>query len=165
MIGEKPEPQYSLPQVCYGLAYYLLPQTLFSDLDKTLGYFSSTRFPPGAYLYAMACSYQKATPQREDALLFHTHSGSLTNASSYYVVEYPIPPPFDISNSDAVLAPLFSAIVHYQSTNEVAYYVLGQGPLGGTTLRAVQRDGTNANLGKGPNPVLNDFLGALRGKN
>ena len=45
-----------------------------------------------------------------------------------------------------VLAPYFSSILRAEN-DSVAYYVLGQAPKGGTTLRCITINGVNANLG------------------
>lgn len=144
------------------MAYGLLPQMLFSDARKTIGYFNNPAFPPGAYFYALACRARQIVPQREEALAFQAHSGDFTKGTVHYIIEYPKPPPFDLGQKNSVLAPFFSAILHHQETDVVSYYTLGQRPLGGTTLRTVSRDGVNANLGEGPIPELKAFLDAIR---
>jgi hypothetical protein len=164
MLEEQSEQEMSLPSICYGLAYFLLPQKLFSDADKIIGYFRDPKLPPAVYLYSMACIFQNVKPQREDAMLFNAHSGSLDDDTAYYVIKYPTPPPFILGDRKSVLSPFFSAILHHQSAGNVTYYVLGQRPAGGTTLRTVQPKGINTNLGEGPAPVLAEFLDVLRGR-
>ncbi len=45
----------------------------------------------------------------------------------------------------------------------MVYYILGQVPIGGgTTFRSVLAEGTNCNLGPGPEPRLDAFLDTLR---
>ena len=90
------------------------------------------------------------------------------------LTEYPVPPVVDftkifpgknIAEAEVpVLAPLFSAMLRHRDTGSVvAYYVLGQSPVGGgTTLRSIGKDGVNANLGAGPAPELDAFLECLR---
>ena len=64
-----------------------------------------------------------------------------------------------------VLAPHFSAMIHDAETNDVAYFILGQAPLGGgTTLRSISPEGVNSNLGPGPEPEVNAFLDAIRNR-
>ena len=108
---------------------------------------------------------------REEATQFQLHHGRLDGVDDYYVLEYPIPPPLDLSGVDITkiapqhiptLVPYFSAIVRRRDTEAVSYYTLGQAPFGGTTLRLVTWDGINANLGPGPEPVLAAFLARLR---
>lgn len=78
---------------------------------------------------------------------------------------YPTPPPFDMSDPDLVLAPHFSAILHFTDDNQVRYFTLGQRPTAGTTLRSVTADGVNANLGEGPEPQIDAFINALKSRN
>ena len=157
-----------LRQFCYSVAYSVLPQLLFADHQRTIGYFTAAGPPPGAYLYAIACSALKTKPRPEDTLLFQTHSGQLTEGYDYHILQYPDPPPLDMGDADmasmasVVLAPYFSAILQEQGTGEVSYYILGQRPFGGTTLRSLSAGGINANLGEGPVPELNLFREVLR---
>lgn len=161
MIAEPHE----LQKLCYGIAYFLIPQLLFSEPERLIGKFTHPEYPPGQWLYAVGCSVHKITGTREIAEQFHTHVGTLHEGTVYYVLEYPWPPPFSLDNHGQPLSPFFSAILHTPATNGVQYYVLGQGPVGGTTLRSVSSDGANANLGPGPEPTLDNFLNALKPRN
>ena len=160
-----------LPQFCYRMAYFVLPKTLFADAHRTSGYFTQSQFPTGPYLYALACSILETEAKPDEVTMFQTYSGQLTPAKSYYILQYPPPPPLNSqafslqglkSGSTPVLAPFFSAIIHAPETDETAYYILGQRPFGGTTLRRISPEGINANLGEGPAPELNAFLESLR---
>jgi hypothetical protein len=148
-------------QLCYGMAYFFVPQMLYADASRVLGYFTHQNMPAGPFLYAMACTAQQIEPSTEDALKFQAHTGELPGGVKYYVLEYPTPPPVDPDLRKAVLAPYFSAILQAGAGGDVDYYVLGQRPFGGTTLRSVSRDGVNANLGEGPAPDLSAFLDVL----
>jgi hypothetical protein len=162
----------SLPSICYGIAYFLLPHYVFKDCDKLTRIFTDTPASVGPFFYLMGCQVQKIEPVHEDARQFRVHHGQLDSVHDYFVLEYPKPPPFQISNIDptqsppermSVLAPHFSAVLRHRQTKAVSYFTLGQAPIGGgTTLRSVTPDGTNCNLGPGPEPRLDDFLARLR---
>lgn len=151
-----------LPKLCYDLAYFLLPQALADDPARALGWFQHG----GPYLYALVCAMTKIEPDPAVAATFSVAVGKLGEGRSYCVLAYPSPPPLDprmlepgwAATRGAVLAPHFSAIV--LSPAGLAYFVLGQRPGGGTTLRSV-RPGMNANLGEGPAPTLAGLLEVL----
>lgn len=151
-----------LPQLCYEIAYFLLPQMLFADEAKTIARFANSEFSVGTLLYAIVCKAKQRQPSREEATAFKVHNNLFPDGGKYYVLEYPSPPRLDINHPDFVLAPYFSGIIQDQTLEQTDYYTLGQNPMGGTTLRAVYPDGSNANLGSGPPPNLADFLDALR---
>jgi hypothetical protein len=163
---------YSLPSISYGIAYFILPHYAFKDCEKIIGMFTDTRASVGPFFYLMGCQVQKTEPVHEDALRFRSHQGKLDDERDYFVLEYPTPPPIELSGIDPVqltqgrapvLAPHFSALVRDRQTKAVRYYTLGQAPIGGgTTLRSVTPDGTNCNLGPGPEPRIESFLTRLR---
>jgi hypothetical protein len=174
-----PPPQPSLPQICWSIAYIILPRYAFEEFDHfvdvcTHRVFTSTSEavdPAGAYFYFIACNTFKFPSTQEAAVLFRVHQGQLDEARDYFVLEYPTPPPINMSDTDLarlspehrpVLAPYFSIVVRHRQTAAVSYYALGQSPTGGTTLRSVALDGTNSNHGPGPEPTLDAFLVVLR---
>jgi hypothetical protein len=170
----KPKPSVALAQLCYDVAYFILPHYAHKDLGKVVDLCSSTPAAAGPFFYVMACQMRKVEPVIEDAKPFRWHHGHSSDGREHYVLEYPTPPPVDLSDlspeellgggSPLVLAPHFSAIVRGVPADEVAYYVLGQAPIGGgTTLRSVRSDGTNCNLGPGPEPRLAAFFEAIPG--
>jgi hypothetical protein len=163
--------QRSLPRICYDIAYTALPHLAFNDCDALTKMFLDGPIPPGTFCYVRVCQALKIQINQEDAKRFREHSGELDDARDYFVLEYPAPPPVELSDADPgslppekrpVLAPYFSAMVRNHKTNEVNYFTLGQAPTGGTTLRAVTRKGSNLNLGPGPEPRLDAFLECLR---
>lgn len=158
------EPNFSpdLFKNCYQAAYFALPRLLFSQQARVLRYFTDNEYPVGPFVYAMAAQVMKFDFTREDALAFEAHSGALNDDKNYHVLQYPTPPLFDLASKGGVLAPFFSAIIHDSSSDAVNYFVLGQNPLQGTTLRTVTPAGANANLGPGPRPELAEFIAALR---
>jgi hypothetical protein len=127
----------------------------------------------GPFFYVMACQARKVEPNMEDAQRFCWHRGQLDEDHEYFALEYPTPPPIDLSDvpmeqvasggSPIVLAPYFSALIREAGADQARYFILGQAPIGeGTTLRCVLREGANCNLGPGPEPVLELFLNAVR---
>ena len=116
----------------------------------------------------------KAEPIPEVALRFKAHHGKLNEMHDYFVLEYPKPPPLDISGNpppqiapelSLLIAPYFSAVVRHCQTKEVNYYNLGRSPMEGiTTLRSITPDKVNRNLGPGPEPELDPFLNQLRSR-
>jgi hypothetical protein len=168
----KPTSSVPLPQLCYDVAYFILPQYAYNDPDKVADLYSNNPIAAGPFFYVMACEMRKVEPIIEDAKRFRWHCGHSREGRLYYVLEYPTPPPFDLSDQSPgdlikggnppVLAPHFSAIVRQVPSGEVSYYILGQAPIGGgTTLRSVLREGVNCNLGPGPEPRLAGFLDAI----
>ena len=164
------ESAVSLPQLCYDVAYFILPHYAFRDLAKLTDLCLNVPNAAGPFYYIMAAQSRGMEPDVEDAKRFRWHHGQ-RDGSEYFALEYPVPPPIDMSNigfeqvMDSkvpfVLAPHYSAII--RSGSDVQYFVLGQAPIGGgTTLRAVLPEGANCNLGRGPQPELEQFLQAIR---
>jgi hypothetical protein len=162
-----------LPQLCYDVAYFVLPHYAFNDLAKLRDLCLNSPTAAGAFFYIMATQMRKIEPDIEDAKRFRWHHGQLGEGREYFALEYPTPPPLEISDAlmeqmlrgemSFVLAPHFSAIVRNAGTAETEYFILGQAPIGGgTTLRRMMPDGINCNLGPGPAPELAAFLETVR---
>lgn len=158
-----------LPQLCYDVAYFIMPHYAYHDVAKVADLCLNSPPAAGPFFYAMACQVRKIEPVIEDAKRLVWHHGELENGREYFVLEYPPPPPVDMSDVPleqltkvkVVLSPHFSAIVR-RADGGTDYYILGQAPMGGgTTFRHVSADGVNANLGPGPEPTLAAFLGTL----
>jgi hypothetical protein len=171
----KPKPGVPLPQLCYDVAYFILPYYAYNDPTRVADLCSNTPNAAGPFFYLMACQARKVEPVIEDGKLFRWHHDRLRDGREYYVLEYPTPPSVDFSDTSLddlmnastplVLAPYFSALVHEATAGEVSYYVLGQTALGGgTTLRAVLREGANCNLGPGSEPQLGSFLETIEAR-
>lgn len=169
----KPKPRIPLPQLCYDVAYFILPHYAYNDLTKLADLCLNTPTAAGPFFYVMACQMRKAEPIIEDAKRFRWHHGQLGEGREYFALEYPTPPPVDMSDvppeqlvdggSQFVLAPYFSAVIRETVSGEASYFILGQAPLGGgTTLRSVLQEGMNCNLGAGPGPQLIAFLNAVQ---
>lgn len=145
------------------------------EFDTFLGVWRTVAPPIGLMLCEYGCSVQKVRPTPEFATAFKTHEGRLHSGCDYYILQFPpAPPPAQIAEDKLielvtkspekvpVLAPYFAATIDDHSSGRRAYYVLGQSPGGGSTLRSVTADGTNANLGPGPEPTAASFLQCLR---
>lgn len=160
----------NLPQLCYDIAYFILPNYIFRDLKKLTSLCQETPSAAGPFFFFMACKMENIEPDMDVARSIKFHTGSL-DGRPYLAFEYPTPPDvdFDLSESDpaklvdaarlAVLAPYWSVIFCDQNPE---YYILGQSPLvGTTTVRQILPEGMNCNLGPGPKPTLPLFLEAI----
>jgi hypothetical protein len=166
---QNPRDAGPLPQLCYDVAYFILPHYAFGRLDKLSELCLDTPAVAGPFFYVMAAKAREIEPNFEHAKQFRWHYGFMEEGREYFALEYPTPPAGDhteeplgalLSGGMFVLAPYFSVIV--RSNDEVHYYILGQAPLNsGTTLRRVTQDGANCNLGSGPAPTLDGFLAAV----
>ncbi len=168
----KRKPSVSLPQLCYDVAYFILPHYAYDDLSKVTDLCSNAPTAAGPFFYVMACRARDVEPVIEDAKQFQWRHGRLGNGHEYFVLEYPAPLSFDLAGlspdelinagTPPVLAPYFSAIIRRAPAGGVGYFILGQAPIGGgTTLRSVLREGENCNLGPGPEPRIDKFLEAI----
>lgn len=168
----KSKPAVPLPQLCYDVAYFVLPHYAFQNLGKLADLCLKTPDMAGPFFYVMAAKGRKIEPDIKDAKRLRWHHGQLTESYEYFALEYPAPPPVDMSdmpvmkmlrNEGWVLAPHFSVII--RSAGDVQYFILGQAPTGGgTTLRCILPEGANCNLGPGPEPELAAFLDAVRAR-
>ena len=172
-VPQSPAPP-SLEQLCYDVAYFILPQYAFNDLSKITDLCLKSPDAAGPYFFVMACLRRNIEPNVEDAKKLRWDHGNFDEGAEYFVLQYPTPPPLDLTGSPGrikevrdglpryVLAPHFSAVIVMEGQG-AEYFVLGQAPMGGgTTLRTIRRDGANCNLGPGPKPELPLFLEAIR---
>jgi hypothetical protein len=160
----------TLPQLAYDVAYFVLPLYAHKQPQKIIDLCTTQPRAAGPFFYVMACVQRKVEPVKADAERFSWHHGDLDAQRRYYALEFPPPPPVDLSDlppeaimeARVVLAPYFAAVLLDHASNPLGYYILGQAPLGGgTTLRSVTLE-VNANLGPGPAPRLELFLERLR---
>lgn len=163
---------YNLPQISYWVAYHVLPHYAFQAVEKAIDTWTKAPTSAGPYYYLIACQMAELEPVPEDARLYSAVSGVLGDYD-YYLMEFPTPPPVDMSGTDPVtlmqqgagivLAPYFSIILRHRTSQDLRYFVLGQAPLGGgTTFRTVTASGANANMGPGPAPQRDLFLNRVR---
>lgn len=159
-----PPARPSFEQICYDIAYRLIPAFAFER-----GPFPERAEEVGPALYAMACNLYKISSDGEGARI-GCHCGTLANGWRFSTLNFPPPPAIDLAGdglaalqkltqdgSPIVLAPHFASIVAAPAGKPILYFVLGQSPMGGgTTFRQVTEN-ANANLGPGPEPVLEHF--------
>lgn len=151
---DQPHPPEDTPAVCWAMAYSLFPELVESgrlvrDLERR-------RLTSTPYYYVLACTARGHGPREELLRAFRVHTGRMGPRHRWWAIEFPAPPP-----PGEVLAPWFSAVVEETSSGARSYFVLGQSPDGGTTLRRVTT-GTNANLGPGGPADLQSFLSLIR---
>lgn len=167
----RPHETSETPQICYAMAYFLLPRYCSERRESLL---QNLRMGPkagAAFFYVMTCKLSELEPREDVVHSLSVDIGKLDDATNFYIITYPTPPNVDISQlpeadimqavQQLVLAPYFSAVIENTQTDKLSYYILGQSPDGGTTLRTVE--GTiNANLGPGCEPSLSSFVQLLR---
>src|SRR5262249_37747017 len=88
-----PEPAVSLEQLCYDLAYFVLPDYAFQDRARLEGLCRNTPTAAGPFFYFMAALRRKVEPNPEDGKRFRWHHGQLRGGRDYFALEYPVPPP------------------------------------------------------------------------
>lgn len=125
----KKKPAVGLPQLCYDIAYFVLPHYALDEPAKIVELCTRSPEAAGPWFYVMACTMQKIEPVKADAMKLRWHRGDLDDEREYFVLEYPVPPPVDLGRADVVLAPHFSAMIRPKSGAETDYYILG-GPDG-----------------------------------
>lgn len=165
-----PHEKRDTPQLCYTMAYFILPQYAADRPRRLIDMLSMGPRAGAAFFYAMTCQLENLEPRDDVVRLLAVHEGGLADARKYHIIEYPTPTAVDITTlpddeildaiQNIVLAPHFSAIIHSAEDNSFKYFVLGQSTDGGTTLRSVA-DGVNANLGPGCEPSVESFVALL----
>ena len=167
LFGRKPRP--SIHELAYGVAYYEFPQNAFAAKENLFKLWDDNPSYLSRYLYIKACRMRgvKAVDEESNQLSFELHDFSDTHTA--HILKYPVPPSFEfdpgqmMAGNGPVLAPYYSALITDQSRSQLQYFVLGQSPSGGTTLRSVDENGINSNLGPGPDvPSCENFLGLIR---
>ena len=72
-----------LPQLCYDVAYFILPHYAFKDLAKLADLCLNTPTVAGPFFYVMAAQARKVEPDPEDAKRFRWHHGQLDDGREY----------------------------------------------------------------------------------
>lgn len=167
----KPKPAVPLPQLCYDVAYFILPHYAFEDIAKLADLCLNTQSAAGPFFYVMAAEARKVEPIPEDAKQFRWHHGELVEGKEYFALEYPVPRPVGMpdvpigtiisASANVILAPHFSVIIR-GGESPAQYFILGAAMGGGTTLRRILPEGMNCNLGPGPEPQMDAFLDAVK---
>lgn len=159
-----------LSQLCYDIAYFILPHYAFKNLAKIEQLCEKSPESAGPFFYVMACQTRKIEPTIADAKRLKWHRGKFGGQRKFFCLEFPVPPTVDLSTlppeqfakrgeQTVVLAPYFAVIIGGPQADSASYFVLGQAPFGGgTTPRRVLPNGNNCNLGPGPRPELKLFL-------
>jgi hypothetical protein len=152
-----------LEQLSYDIAYFILPQYVFGQLERLIDQCVNTPTLAGPFFYVLACQAREVEPDFEMATDFKWYDGAIDETRIYLALEYPTPPVVDMGDSDPlamlaaghkiVLAPHFSVILHCDD-KPPEYYILGQEPIGGgTTVRQILDGGMNCNMGPGQSHV------------
>ena len=133
----KPQPQVTLPQICYDVAYFVLPHYAFNDFEKIVDLCTNSPTAAGPFFYLLACQFRKSAPNPEDGRKFQWHMGTLDSEQHYFALEYPVPPPIELSSvppekllsetAPIVLAPYFSAVIRRERTQRERILHLGPG--------------------------------------
>lgn len=167
----EPEEVFDLPQLCYDVAYFVLPHYAHNNIEKITSLCLESPTAAGPYFYLMACQVRGVEPEIEHAKAFNWQHGYLSGGREYFVLVYPksesiTMPSMSVeellSRNTPVLIPYFSAVVLEPKQVNNSYFVLGQSPEPNrTTLRCVLPDGSNCNIGPGPDPVFSQFIESL----
>lgn len=150
--------------VAFAIAYRLLPEQIYHRPEPLLQTLRQKPRQAGTMIYREGCALLQKPVHRRIARDYHWHTGCLSAAQEYFILEYPTPQPLepDLNPGGFILAPYFSAWLLGPGQQEMDYYVLGQATGQGTMLRSVTTTGLNCSLGTGPAPTLPGFLQALQ---
>lgn len=168
---KKTKPSVSKEQVCYDLAYLVLPHFVHRDFREFAAFVRKGPEAAANFLCLLASKIRDTEPDQQVAKSLKWHFGK-PGESARITIEYPTPRKVDISEEPSknaapgvlpfVLAPYFSCVVP-MSDRAARYFVLGQSlDESCTTLREVTPDGVNANLGVSAEPRLEAFHEAIK---
>ncbi|MFZ6745606.1 hypothetical protein ACO0LC_20470 [Undibacterium sp. JH2W] len=169
----KPAARTSLEQLSYNIAYQILPHYVFRQAAQLFDIVGSSSETSHFLFYHLACKSQAIPSLPEQAEQYHWHQFDLDTSHTLLVLAYPQPAAIDLTGKAVkemtqnvgtwVIAPHFSGIVRSKQHDHIRYYVLGQTSMGGgTVLREIDDMATNANLGAGPAPELDNFVALMR---
>jgi hypothetical protein len=156
-------PEQPLFELCYLSAYDALPAVVQREGEAFWKRYYLAR-QPGLAWYTHLCLLTNRTSDPFSASTFIWHKGRLESGREYMVLEYPEPVPYQGPEEDdgpCLLAPYFSAVLRATTTRTASCYALGQTPTEDATTLRLCRQAAHYNLGIGPEPNLEDFLGAL----
>lgn len=162
------------PSLSYATAYFVLPRYIEEEPAKVLDLLGRGGPAGAAFFFTMACFMRGLKPDPAALAGLSVRSGELDAGRRYHLIRYPVPPPVRVSEDgfedmekmlasleNMVLAPYFSAVI--EDRGRLSYYILGQSPDGGTTLRSVSGS-VNANLGRGCAAEPEAFVALLRSR-
>ncbi len=169
----KPAARTSLEQLSYNIAYQILPHYVFRQAGQLFDIVEKADENSHYLFYHLSCKAQEIPSLQEEAMQYRWHHCEPDANHTLLVLAYPQATPVDLTGKSLeevkqsagtwVLAPHFSGILRNKTSQHIRYYVLGQTSMGGgTVLREIDDMGTNANLGAGPAPALDDFVELLR---
>ena len=163
-------PDEALFELCYLSAYDALP-TAYQKAPKEFWKLYSSATQPAYAWYLQMCLLTGSKPDHYAGSTFRWHQGHLENGRGYLVLEYPAPPLVELSieefdegdrtPKDMRLYPFFSALLPEIPGQPAACYALGQSPVDEMTTLRWCRSAAHYNLGRGPEPRLDEFLDIL----
>lgn len=162
-IGRTPHSAEDFALISYTIAYRSLPRLLARPV---VAGFEKWLEDPDAVrdsLYRVGCIMAQRTMQVGQSQRILAHVGVLGARHEYFIFEYPKPPGYAPEMGNRLLAPYFSAVIRDTGDGKCEYYVLGQSPDGGTTIRSVQED-EHTLVGGGVEPTLECWIAHLRHK-
>ena len=172
-LGAKPDTLVdpTSPNQSYQVAYFGLPKLAYGDMDRVKEIWEKDPDDAGSVAFSTACELLEKEPSPELVEHFKAVKHKVAGVI-FHVLIHPDPEPVDFSDLDPMdvmqsditvnLAPHMSCIAYDPAGDHATVYVLGQAPVGGgTTLRKVTSNGTNHNLGPGPEPKVDYFLDAI----
>lgn len=157
-------------ELCYLSAYDALPTAVQRDPLGFWDTYSRATRPAYAW-YLQMCLLTGQRPDHFCGATFIWHQGHLSNGRGYLVLEYPTPPPVELSVEEfdqgdrtprsIRLYPYFSAVLPEIPGQPGGCYALGQSPVDEMTNLRWCRTAAHYNLGRGPEPRLGEFLDIL----
>jgi len=169
----KPPARISLEQLSYDIAYQILPHYVFRQAAQLFDIVESSSETSHFLFYHLACKSLSIPSLQEEAAQYRWYKFDLDANHTMLVLAYPQPVAVDLTGKSVkeitqsagtwVIAPHFSGVVRSRQHDHIRYYVLGQTSMGGgTVLREIDDMATNANLGAGPAPELDNFVALMR---
>jgi hypothetical protein len=91
-----------LEQSSYDIAYFILPQYVFSQLQRLIDQCVNTPTAAGPFFYGMVCQARETEPDIKAAKQFKWHNGTFDETHKFLLLEYPVPPPVDMGDADPI---------------------------------------------------------------
>jgi len=177
---ETDTPKNAIARISYYIAYGLLPEGVFGSWNQFCEAWNSfAHFP---WLLAIQGSLRNRKMLKfEEVQQFQYYQGDLSSQDKYLLIEYPVPPKINESETSLdkvianissnntpsdqrpVLGPYFSAIIYNEMRAEKKIFTLGQSPSPDfTTLRSVEGVFNHGNCGPGSEPNALAFLECIK---
>jgi hypothetical protein len=167
--SEKGNPEY-LRQGCYEIAYQIGPRTIFRKSEAFDDMWFQKRDQLGTFFYDFWCGGVGRKSELSLKNQFLVHSAAVGEWDCG-IIEYPRFSQRLVNLDEVQLdptklpipVPCFSAIMRRDGNRETRYMLLGHSMANpGTNLRTLLPDGSNCNLGSGPEATIEAFLSTLR---